>query len=262
MRPYYIVCPPYADCSAGIRVLHKLAENLKARDFEVELSWVNAPIDHQRWQKEGVVVYPDMAGNPLRFDRAAYYHLLPDIGKCKPLNEFSFNSSKIDGLWVNVIEPFFGPWPIAVNWPTACFWQGKGTIDPAVRATKSWTIINHSWPRPRAALAHLLQQSHTLYTTDHFTMLALEAALCGCDVVPIDSQGISVSNPPFNRDTLLASYQECRDHEEAQLDRFIHITQSDECLSKKDNCGENLPPTEDKLKWMPLRKFVPGPRQP
>ena len=225
-RRYVIVAPPFEHASAGIRVLYDLQKWLTLAGLDaIVCTYFNGyPIAQF---SEDIVVYPEVApGNLLKAKRVIRYLLnIPGkLGHGEPIyadNEIlvAYNQSLApyaDGLVLQVpsIEPYFHA--NDCNKTLNAFYVGKGRnlgLHPA-----DCVEITKTFPASRPEVAELLRKTNILYSYDHFTMLAAEAKLCGCQVILIQPDGSFQDCPPIS----LPSDKEFKQ----QLHRFIEISRT------------------------------------
>lgn len=275
MKPYLIVTPFYADCCAGIKVLHKLADKLRSNGYEVYKTTDPINYDVGRVKREGVVVYPEIIqGNPLRANNVVRWDLNKPV-QDYPISDliFSYNemllrySKAKDILNIDAIEDFFCK-PGVEDRTKVCFWIGKGRGTPMVKETDGAIEITHGWPTPRTELAKLFQESKVFYTYDNFTALIDEARLCGCPVVIIPSgqlkdidwwrftlgtKGLFIQGKhQYHYDwDVLDKHLDNRVSQAKQLDNFIAQTQN-----MNNNYVENYKGVNEEWRsWIPEREF-------
>ncbi|MFA6102164.1 MAG: hypothetical protein WCV67_03190 [Victivallaceae bacterium] len=184
---FIIRAPHYRNSSAGIRVLHRLAELLNQAGY-------NAICTKQCQKIKGdtIVIYPEITrGNPFKAKYIVRY-ILNAPGRLGGPSSFAKSdllvaySPDLSGyaqgeiLTVNVIEDFF-----CYNGETKSldyFYKGKGinTEHPAIQGLAE---ITPQWPASRLELSDILKKTRTLYTYDNYTCLISEAIRCGCNVM-------------------------------------------------------------------------------
>jgi glycosyltransferase involved in cell wall biosynthesis len=201
-KKYLIVAPHYDRRSSGIKALYVLCSRLNSLGYEAYITGEKSPYPNTKrvWdlnkeelkdlQLNGVVVYPDhiVNKNPLRFTNVVRWFL--GITQEAPENELVFSMSPSHNFTVQAkynlmmldIEPFF-KFPEVENRSHKCFRVGKGSAIYRSPLTNGCTEITADFPMSREGLAYLLQSSKIFYTYDNFTLLMLEALLCGCPVV-------------------------------------------------------------------------------
>ena len=275
MRPYLIVSHDYNRGSAGVRALHGLCSSLNVYGLQ---AWVTSPVVNPDWNtptadeetrrlvcEEGVVVYPEVeAGNPLGARRVARYILNRpgfirgdvtfDAGEalfcyCGLLREFVPSDDRV--LTVPVVDAgvFYDR---GLERYKEAFWVGKARTAsgdmPRVLNEDGMTQITPDWPESWEVLAALFQTARVFYSYTDYTMLTVEARLCGCPTVVMPSgfytrDGFAAGSPGgiaglawgpslgeieraratvgvFRR-----TYQVSVAGFEAQLDRFVEVTQ-------------------------------------
>ena len=219
-----IAAPPYQHNSAGIRVLYNLQRWLVCAGVDAMVcTWFQGyPVEQFR---NDIVIYPEVApGNLLRAKRVVRY-ILNTPGKLGH-GESSYAPEEVlvaynrqlapyaDGvvLQVPVVEEYFNAQGDSQRTNDA-FYVGKGKNlcvhpDHCVEITKTY-------PETRLAMAAFLKTVDTLYTYDDFTMLAIEAQLCGCKIQVIKPDASIVPYVPEH----LPSEDEFR----VQLHEFIEL---------------------------------------
>lgn len=276
MRPYLIVTPPYAAQCAGIRVLHWLCHRLNQRGMEAYTTGGGAPADFlcrpglPADPRGSVVVYPEIVGgNPLGAANVVRWELAPHAPR-PPGPDAVFQYSQAwaapgdEVLFLTHIEEFFCVDPAVARTEEAVFWAGKGGNLPRQSVTEGLRQITGGWPSPRRELAKLLQQAKVFYSYDNNTALAIEARLCGCPVVmlaesvlrrdsrgEVPTEGVAYldENPDMEALRLeMGVFHEkwgcLLENTEAQLDRFIQVTQAMDNPTVEKTPGP-LPP------WIP-----------
>jgi len=209
---FLIFSPPYRNSSAGIRVLHRLAQELIKLGYRsfVFTDW-RETARLRPYVGDCVVVYPEVIrGNPLGAKNVVRYVLnTPGYLGCDSTyadSELVFVHSRalmagaqsatrqvIDEsrlMEISVIEPWlFQPKPELERAYDVCFWVGKGAnvadnetmtrVNDYIRG-KKFLQITYELPSTREGLAHLFQSCHEFLTIDDFTAMLMEAKLCGC----------------------------------------------------------------------------------
>lgn len=225
--PYIIVAPNFRRTSAGIVLLYKLAELLGT------LATVNtAPPADGRF----IAVYPRIyAGNQWNAPLVVRYimsnlDLYPDPVPDIPELVFTYSDSfrpdlkPLGKLFLPTVE--LELFENANPQPRSgfCYFHGKGGTS-SIPPTGA-KMIDNDWPPTRAELAQVLKTSEALYCDDPLTSLALEAVLCGCEVVCPGIKWISElgKNPTADglRDKIMFHRREVLP---AQIENFINITQ-------------------------------------
>jgi len=296
MKPYVFVVPHYAHQSAGIRYIHNFCSELNNSGYEAYITGENSPsslnvrhlseLDKQSLEyirNDGIVVYPEIIdGNPLQFRNVVRWDLAPPIYDYLPTDTvFVYGKilqSKSVGkhlLEIYYIEDFFNL-PEHERRILKVFWVGKSPTTPRVPETTGCVEITYAAPSTRTALASLLKSSSILYTYDNFTGLILEARLCGCPVVVIPSNQITIEDTryrhPFGNEGLFIygdNYTESSlrhgienirrrfdefkvTTEKSYIENFIEVTQ------KLDNTYQEHIKSIDPnfLSWVPIDKFT------
>lgn len=180
MRPYEIWIDGYYHMSGGIRALHVLRDELRARGLD---AWMK----YERRDSAAIGVYPEIvAANPEGYERIVRWLLneavLPDDGLTFAWDEGlgEFPLLRVDIIEKDLWLPFDGP-----RSGTA-YWVGKGTVDPALIPQGAVQISRGNFPH-RPDLAAFIRSLDYLVSFDPFTAVTLEATLCGTPVViPVD----------------------------------------------------------------------------
>jgi hypothetical protein len=247
---------PYRNSSAGIRVLHRLGDELKKLGYNsfVFTDWKQSAqlIPHVG---ECVVIYPEsVRGNPLCAKNVVRYVLntpgyLGFSDSVYPESELVFvysealipatqaaTSQVIDEsrvMEISVIEPWlFKENPAVEKVYDAAFWVGKGVF--SLEQTKANVTkylegkkliqITYELPSTREALALLFQSSREFVTVDNFTAMVAEARLCGCKATVIDENGMVESTNEIERWRTLWHETGCiRNFVEICQDRFAAV---------------------------------------
>jgi len=209
---FLIYAPPYRNSSAGVRVLHRLAEELTKLGCN---SFVFT--DWRETDKlkphigECVVVYPEVIrGNPMGAKNVVRYVLntpgfmgLSDTTYADSELVFAYTkvllpaaqsatAQRLDEsrvMEISVIEPWlFKPRPEIEKIYDVAFWVGKGAsiaqasmdkINEYLQG-KKFVQITYQLPSTREGLALLFQSCREFLTTDDFTAMLAESKLCGC----------------------------------------------------------------------------------
>jgi hypothetical protein len=216
---YLMDCPPYVENSAGIRAMHYLAALLHRAGITCWTAFENPfeklPVTHLAKTENLVAIYPDCVGpeNPRAASRCVRFMCAPASW---PRPGF-FGGDKIpkddlvllfDGGYQKDIQDHYDA-PLDPNcvFPIPCierdlFYPEPKTIERTVYIGKSPTpeivwanriITRGSHTREEAAA--ILRQTKRFYTLDHYTMMAQEAALCGCEVFKMEPDGTAYDYP-------------------------------------------------------------------
>jgi len=234
----------------------------------VNPDWNTPTADEEarEWVREvGIVVYPEVeVGNPLGARRVARYILNRpgfirgdvtfDAGEtlfcyCGLLREFVPSDAHV--LTVPVVDTgvFYDR---GLERYKEAFWVGKARTAssdvPRVLNEEGMTQITPDWPESWEVLAVLFQTVRVFYSYTDYTMLTVEARLCGCPAVVLPSGfytreefaagspggiaglawGPSLSEIERARATVGSfrrAYLESVAGFDGQLDRFVEITQ-------------------------------------
>ena len=246
MKPYLVYCPPYTVLSAGIVVMHRLANELHKRGLAV---YTNAVTQNPKWDRlpvitkmegECIAVYPEIVSdNPFGCGTIVRY-LLNKPGFWGNVNYFDTDILFVYSDWWNE--------EIGVNLPPErvmnlnaiiedewhdlglprdidLWYKGKG-IGPFDQHPQGTLFLprdcpagydQHEWMRG------LLGRCRTLYSYDNVTALADIATLCGCEVVYIPDPRVSLK--PRELPDVRKWYQDNEVEFQSKLDGFIRITQ-------------------------------------
>ncbi len=214
--PYIIMAPPYRNNSGGVRAIYELRNHLESRGYEAKIFQTGTALSNS------IVVYPEtVSGNPMK-GRTVVRYVLNYPGKLGgdesyDPKELIFTYSPVfyptaPLLTVPIIEPFFRDYGLPRE--GGCFWVGKGEgLVDEIPETKGLTEITYDWPEDRKKLATLLNEKEVFYSYDDCTAMIEEAHRCGCKVIVISGEQIV---PSYN--DMIADF-------DAQLDRFIRVTQ-------------------------------------
>ena len=223
-RRYVIAAPPFEHNSAGIRVLYDLQKWLILAGLDaIVCTWFPGyPIEQF---VDDIVIYPEVVpGNLFKAKRVIRY-IMNVPGKLG-YGEKQYDHNELlvaysselahyaNGMILQVpsIEPFFNK-EGCIKMSDA-FYVGKGKnlgLHP-----EECIEITKTFPPSRLEVAHLLRSVKTLYMYDDFSMLGIEAELCGCSVKLIRSDSAVVNYPRI----LYPSQEEFK----RQLHEFIQIT--------------------------------------
>jgi hypothetical protein len=165
--------------SGGIRALHVLRDELRARGAE---AWMT----YERYDPESIMVYPEIvSSNPEDSSRITRWLLnRADL----PQDGLTFAWEKGMGDWplltVDIIEPFWEPY----RGPRSGvgYWVGKGVLDAgqvpagAVEVTRSNYTTRHE-------LHGFLKSLDYFISFDAFSAINIEAAICGTPVLVLGS---------------------------------------------------------------------------
>jgi hypothetical protein len=218
---FLIYAPPYRNSSAGIRVLHRLAEELNKLGCNAFAftDWREAE-KLKPYIGKSVVVYPEVVrGNPMGAKNVVRYVLntpgfmgLSDTTYADSELVFvytkallpaaqSATSQRLDEsrlMEISVIEPWlFKPRPEIEKVYDVAFWVGKGTAVAQASVAriheylqgKKFVQITYQLPSTREGMALLFQSCHEFLTTDDFTAMLAEARLCGCKTTIMKADG-------------------------------------------------------------------------
>ena len=238
-RRKYVIASPCPSASVGVRVLHKLRDELVARGYEAGMFyWQDrkAPGGLSRdaitpsVQDSDVAVYPETVwGNPLGFRNVARW-VLNTPGKRGGAAEvsademvFSFDQVFLSGypyLKFDTVDHSLFYEDRSVEKDTICTFVYKGGKCRDIPEEVGAKRITMQWPPTRRECADLLRRTKVLYTFDGMTSLIDEAVLCGAKVKIVTPDGFVDPPPirPFDKELF-----------EAQINEFIRITQTTVC---------------------------------
>lgn len=161
--------------SGGIRALHVLRDELRARGLRASMTW-------EGWDRESIMVYPEIvSNNPEGSERIVRWLLnratLPQDG-------LTFAWEKGMGDWplltVDIIEPFWEPH----RGPRSGvgYWVGKGVFDAGQVPAGALEVSRSNYTR-RDELHCFLKGLDYFISFDAFSAINVEAALCGTPVL-------------------------------------------------------------------------------
>jgi len=272
-KGYVIIVPSYKQNSAGIRVLYKLCEDLNNEGIPTYITGsiytTNeqlAPIIGVQLAKKLVrngfiAVYPEtIYKNPLGANRVARFvgNIPGLLGGEQVYHEsesifyysdayIKFIKNKISGkLFIPSIDEsiFFNEEKLTIR-NINCFYVGKSSFKEGFFDKRDVIEITRDWPA-RSDLGKILRKVDILYCFDNSTILAYEAALCGCRVVIIPdgttsldayesyelgrkgiAWGIDELHETINKSIeVKVNYEKVKADYKIQLRNFIDITQA------------------------------------
>lgn len=238
VRPYQIWIGGYYHMSGGIRALHVLRDELRARGAD---AWMT----YERTHPDAITVYPEIVGgNPLNSPYPIKW-LLNRADHPEPSWAWEAGMGDHPLLTVDLLErdlwtPYEGPRS------GVAFWIGKGNLDASVLPDGAEQISRSNYTT-RPALAQRLRTLDHLISFDAFTCMNLEAVCVGTPVLiyPTDPQWSrpqveahgwtphGVAWNPQQLDNARATvadayphYQALRDTFKARIDAFLHASQA------------------------------------
>lgn len=225
-RRYTIAAPPYAHNSAGIRVLYDLQKWLIYAGYDaIVCTWFPGyPVETFA---DDIAIYPEVApGNLFNAKRIVRY-IMNTPGKLG-YGERTYGDGELLVAYNRSLAPYADGLILQVP-STESFFHSNGAVreKDAFYVGKGKNLGTHpdgcleitkTFPPTRREVAEFLRTVDTLYLYDDFTMLAHEAALCGCQVTLFDRQGAIQPVPSI----WFPSPEEFA----AQLHRFIELTQA------------------------------------
>jgi hypothetical protein len=213
-RPYVVLAPSYC-VGAGVRVTHRLCHELNALGFEARLlitqnvSPAGSPLLNpalrtpclnptfeQEWpalnERAIVVCADDLQGHPLGAQRVVRYVLGKEVPRpgdnpadFKVYQSRAFPAQKggrhpvLFQLDCDLAD--FNDNGVAQR-TQDMLWLGRGAMHCAARPPGVIEITD-DWPPTRPELAAQLRKTRVLYTYDAFSVINVEAILCGATVV-------------------------------------------------------------------------------
>ena len=254
-REYFIVAPPYRANSAGVRVLYRLWDELRAageRCNIISFTW--------KIPKDSIAIYPEVfPGNMLKADNVVRYVLNKPglLGGDKVYHEdekvFVYAEPFVKSVQNDIAGMLHMPSvdldlfrnKFYVDRPLTCAYIGKGKLDKSLLPPIEMVGITKENPDNREALVELLNKSKVLYNFDPCTIIPCEAALCGCPTVDLSGNhdeyaqcelgtlGTTTIDTQFSIEQARLETYKVRDHFvglekvfQKQLKSFIEITQN------------------------------------
>ena len=219
---FLIVAPSFTHRSAGVRALFRLCHHLNRSGYPSAIIPIPGQSidDYSPWFVYGykgeidntIVIYPEIiSGNPYEVTKVVRWVLNePGLlgGERKYADNevvFVYDPQKIDitntaiktpigqdrVLWVGVVDPDIIYPDSSIEKVIDCSFCNKGyslslkfPLDPSmgVHRLEDLTPDAHS-------LGDVLRRTRRLYSYDHYSNILREAAICGCEVLVIDSEG-------------------------------------------------------------------------
>lgn len=258
MRPYFVFSPPFSVASAGIIVMHRLANELRLAGMEV---YINTPVQNPRYGRiplieshqdmlerifSGVAIYPEIVwGNPFACRRVVRYllnipgffggPLMKDFDEKDLVYILSDEWNELSGLnlpknrileipSIDITE--FKNWGLPRT--GSVFFFGKRTAPEPVHPSDSVFLgrkESFTTPESRLKLIERLNAAETFYSYDSETAMNDIASLCGCKVVLIED-GILMHENKIKDEEGTRNYLLDREANLArQLADFIKTTQ-------------------------------------
>ncbi len=209
---YLMDCPQYVDNSAGIRAMHYLAFLLHRAGFTCWTANPNPfselPVLHLDKVENLVAIYPDCVGPenprgssrcvrfmcaPASWPRPGFYgdglipsedcvFLYDDWFAGDVARHYQAHLNYPDCLIpIPCIEPDMY-YPEPKNIPRTTYIGKANCPNVGVELAAKCQIITRT-SHSRAEAAEILRRTETFLTMDEYTMMANEAALCGCEVL-------------------------------------------------------------------------------
>ena len=253
----YIIAAPGSSASAGVRMLHKLRDELRARGYEAGVFYWSGKGLHGDWtadlitqsvQDNDVVVYPEIVwGNPLRFRNVARWvlnvpgHLGGPLSFSGDEMVFSWAPAFLTGypyLTLDTVDHSLFYEDKSIEKDMICTFVYKGGKCRDIPEEAGAKRITMQWPPTRKECADLLRRTKILYTFDGVTALIEEAQLCGAKVKIVTPDGFADPPPlkPFDVQRF-----------ETQMNEFIRITQTTVCRKPEQPAWCSRPRGQIKL---------------
>lgn len=214
---FVIFAPDYARNSGGIRALHILCDMLRKRNIEAVVAQArifNPTLDTPPWdgkiRKHDYVIYPEIIqGNPYQAENVYRYILFPRaINEIKRTDEYivfgkSFlaEASSIYHrtltdyhlLYIPILRTeLFNHEDMVENRDIVLTYHCKLNEEIANQVE-----ITDTWPDSQEKLAELYKRAKYLVSYDRYTLITLEAQVCGCPTVtlqPEERQNVDFRN--------------------------------------------------------------------
>ena len=243
MIPYNIWIGGYYHMSGGIRALHVLKDELRARGFEAEMTY-------ERLIPESIMVYPEIVeGNPCEYKRFVKWLLNKAEFPGERCWAWEVGCGDHPLLTVPFIE--LDLWkPVSVKRGGTAYWVGKGQLEPSVIPSGAQEISRSNFPN-RAELAEFVANLDLLISFDPFTALTTEAVISNTPVLIHNTYpkwtndevrqsrwiDYGIATSPEELDKARENVHLARGHYEQlekvfakRIDNFIEVTQSDSWL--------------------------------
>jgi O-antigen biosynthesis protein len=205
-REYLISAPDYRHESAGIRVLHLLADALMAKGHKAYPMYAksmpgakatglwDAYVIAEKIADGAVVIYPEIVpGNPLGAEHVARWvlnkpGLLGGEAIYDPDEKVFLYTTTLTGSVKNDISGYLCCPSIDTDLFVDdgrkklhdTFYVGKGKHDGKLDTSGMQEITKSpAWPQNREVVAEVLKNTDTFYSFDNFTAMVTEANLCG-----------------------------------------------------------------------------------
>lgn len=182
---YVIWAPSFLHNSAGIRALYKLGDVLNAKGYETK---VCPPKDAA--MSDAIHIFPEsINGRPRVSARGVVRWLLnKQMYPIDPADQVFVWTKGLDEskprLALDMIEPEYF-YPDEGKRSGTLIYTGKGNVrDNQVDGT----FLTRYWPGTREELGEVLRGAELVVSYDPFSMLNVEATLCGTPVVILQSQ--------------------------------------------------------------------------
>jgi hypothetical protein len=257
-KDYIIFAPEYVS-SNGVRVLYKLADEIKKRGYKAFIFSVPNPelnydfitsITPQQ-QENSIVIYPEVIkGNPLKIKNVVRWILFfpAKIGGDYDFPEYEniFVFDRVyypegDILYIPNLDYSLFYEDKSIEKDVDCYFVYKGGKWREIKEFDSMIEINAKFPSKRKELADLLRRTRILYSYDKNSLLLDEALLCGCQVKLVTQDGFV---------DYKTNYDICSKGWEEKIDNFIEKTQ------KYDYKGKIPKRKWNYLKLKPMSGFI------
>lgn len=174
MTGYMIWAPNRTNYHGGIRALHKLKEELRARGQR-------AYLHYEYMVPDSYMIYPEIInGNPYNAERYCHW-LLNKANHDGPQWAWEAGMGDFPLLTVDIVERELWQ-PQNVFKSGVAWWQGKGTVDRSIIPNKAHQITQTNF-RERKDLANYIGTLDYLISFDPFTALNVEAVCAGTPVL-------------------------------------------------------------------------------
>jgi len=207
---FVIWTPGYADHSAGIRCLHRLAERLRGAGHTVTQNLANHAYDDQ------VHVIPDVVyRRNITSRNVVRYALAPP--RLHGTGDASFASEPCGFTWLQKYNPELVEFHLDLVDRSIFHERGRLRHQQRLHNTgrncapemPGAVNITKFWPGDRRMLAHMLSVTEQFYNADRESLLNYEARLCGCAVfVPNPAGGWMPFTDELPAETPLAVFTE------------------------------------------------------
>lgn len=177
-RPYTIWTPGYSHMSGGIRALYQLKKEFDDRGIE-------SYFHNEKRHPEEIMIYPEIVqGNPDRAKRVVRWLLNKADFPGDICYAWEKNIGKYPLLTTNIVE--MDIWTPSQKTNKVAYWVGKGEYNDELVPDDAYEISRRNYTN-RKDLANFISTLDYLISFDLFSIINLEAPLCGTPVLLIDS---------------------------------------------------------------------------